>query len=63
MTWETTMSEPAQGEPGYIESGYRFTGGDAGDKNNWVNVETGKTEAQEEEEAAEESAPSDEEGE
>ena len=57
------MSEPAQGEPGYIEGGYRFTGGDARDKNNWVNVETGKTEAQEEEEAAEESAPSDEEGE
>lgn len=39
-------------EPGYVEGGYTFTGGDAGDKNNWVNNATGKTEAQEEEEAA-----------
>ena len=53
------MSEPAPGEPGYIEDGYRFTGGDAGDKNNWVNIQTGKTEAQEEAEAAEESEASD----
>src|SRR4029453_10041785 len=37
--------------PGYEEGGYRFTGGDASDKNNWVNINTGKTEAEEEKKA------------
>jgi Domain of unknown function (DUF1929) len=49
---ETELSSGPGGTPvGYEEGGYRFTGGDASDKNNWVNIITGKTEAEEEAEA------------
>ena len=41
-------AEPGLVAAGYVEDGYRFTGGDPADKNNWVNLITGKTEAQEE---------------
>jgi hypothetical protein len=40
--------DPGLVAPGYVEDGYMFTGGDPSDKNNWVNLITGKTEAQEE---------------
>jgi hypothetical protein len=43
--------------PGFEEGGYQFTGGDAADKNNWVNLRTGKTEAQEESDAASRRGP------
>lgn len=43
-------AEPAgqpETQPGYIEAGYRYTGGGAGDPKNWFNPVTGMTQAQE----------------
>ena len=42
------MTEVTGTPIGYVEGGYRFIGGDAGDKSRWINLSTGQTEQDEE---------------